>query len=306
MGLAPKRPQADARWFGIGVHIAQAKWYRPGLRRGPHPAKTFANWVGDEIAYVRTYLGDRYEESRWEEARELGIAMLEGYVEYWGRDDHWEVIATEQPFKTRIIREGKPVAIFASRWDGVIRDRRTGMILLLEHKTASQIHTAYLELDDQAGAYCAVANQVLRAKGVLKPGESIGGIQYNFLRKVMPDDRPRNEQGLYLNKDGSVSKQQPSPRYVRPDPIERSAKMDVTQLQRLSDEVAVMNAMRDGVIPVTKSTTRDCTWCDFFMMCQLHERGGNAWKEVMKSDFIQADPYEDIRAGLIIKSASGS
>jgi hypothetical protein len=64
-------------------------------------------------------------------------------------------------------------------------------------------------------------------------------------------------------------------------------------MQRLTDEVTIMNGMRQGNIPVIKNTNRDCTWCDFFIPCQLHERGRDAWKEVMKSDYIRKDPYEE-------------
>jgi PD-(D/E)XK nuclease superfamily len=304
MGLGPKHIQADARWFGIGIHLALAEWYQRGTRRGPHPAETFAAWVGDEIAYAKTWLDENYEEAKWEDAKELGTAMLEAYVDHWGRDPQWHIISVEQQFKVKIIKAGEPVALFASRWDGVARDLGTGDIILLEHKTASQVNTAYLEMDDQAGSYCAVASQVLRAKKVLKPTEKIAGIQYNFLRKAKPDTRPVNELGERLNKDQTVSLRQPPPMFVRPDLVERNDRMNRTQLERIADEVGIMNLLRQGAIPVTKTITRDCPRCDFWIMCQLHERGGNAWKEVMKSDFVQRSPYQDIEAGQVIKSAA--
>jgi Zierdtviridae exonuclease len=303
-GLTPKGKQADARWFGVGVHIALAEWYQRGTRRGPHPADTFEEWVGDEIAYVKTWLGSDYEESAWVDAAELGISMLTGYVDHYGRDDQWEIISIEQPFKVRITREGKPVAIFSSRWDGVIRDRRTRKVLLLENKTASQVVTRHLEGDNQALSYLAVANQVLRAKKVLKPGDEIGGIQYNFLRKAMADERPVNEQGYSLNKDGSVSKNQPTPRFVRPDPIMRSQAEMRAQLDRMADEVGIMNQIKAGTLPLTISRTRDCPYCDFWDMCILRECGGDGWKEIRKASYTVNDPYVDIRENNPVKSAS--
>ncbi len=295
MGLVPKHRQADALWFGIGVHYALAEWYLKGKRRGPHPADTFIAWAGDEIAYAKTYLGDGYDEPVWEDARELGVAMLVAYVEHWGRDPQWQIISVEQPFSVRVVRGGQPIALFRSRWDGVFRDLSDGQIYLLETKTASQVTTAYLELDNQAGSYWAVAGAILKNKGILKPGEEIAGIQYNFLRKAKPDQRPRNDQGQYLNKDGSVSLKQPPPLFVRPSPIERSPKEQATQMNRLADEVAVMNAFRDGTLPITKTPTRDCPRCDFWDMCKLHERGGTAWESIARSNYIQRDPYEEDR-----------
>lgn len=300
MGYRPKGVQADALWFGIGVHEALAQWYQRGKRRGPHPADTFAAWAGDEIAFAKTYLTDTYDAPVWEDATELGILMLEAYVDYWGRDEQWQIISVEQPFSITINRDGKPVVSFRSRWDGVFRDLSDGRIYLLETKTASQIALAYLEHDDQGGSYWAVASKVLRAKGVLKPGENIAGIQYNFLRKAKPDMRPRNDIGQCLNKDGSVSKKQPPALFVRPEPIERTLGEQKTQLERIADEVQWMNAVRDGTLPVIKTPTKDCPRCPFDVPCQLHERGNPAWKSIMKAEFRQIDPYEDDT-----KSASG-
>lgn len=344
LGLRPKGKQADARWFGIGIHEALALWYLPERARGPHPAETFGKWADGEIAWVKTWLGDDYDEATWVDAVELGIAMLNGYVEHYGRDPQWEVIAVEHPFKVRLKQAGKPVALFASRWDGVIRDRRTGLVLLLEHKTASQINLAYLDGDNQALAYLAVANDYLRAQGILRPGENIGGIQYNFLRKSLPDDRPKNAQGYSLNKptkehyiaalvgvdgwtveqlrkmkadeldsiaaanfivvQGEVSKNQQAPLFVRPDPILRSPAEMKTQLIRITEEVQVMNLVRNGTIPVTKTRNRDCPRCDFWDMCLLSDRGDDRWKEIMRAAYTVNDPYTDIREGDPIKSAA--
>jgi hypothetical protein len=294
MGYRQRSPQADALWFGIGIHEALAPWYLKGKRRGPHPADTWVDWTDGEIAFAKTYLDETFDEPVWLDAVELGIAMLEEYVEVYGKDPQWEIISVEQPFKVRIMRQGKPVAFFASRWDGVLRNLEDGKIWLLENKTAAQIVTAYLELDDQGGSYWAVASQLLRAKGILKPGEKIEGIIYNFLRKAKPDERPQNEDGLRLNKDNSVSKKQPPKLFLR-EPMDRSPKEQNTQLARIADEIAVMNAVREGIIPITKTPTKDCPRCPFWVPCTLHERGSDAYKTVLRSNYRQIDPYADMR-----------
>jgi hypothetical protein len=278
MGYKQRSPQADALWFGIGIHEALAQWYLKGSKRGPHPADTFEEWAGEEINFARTYLDETFDESVWVDAKELGIAMLEQYIDYYGRDSQWDVIATEQEFRVRIMHDQTPLTYFASRWDGVVRDRDDGLIYLLEHKTAAQIVTAYLELDDQGGSYWAVASQLLRRQGILKP-----------------DERPQNADGLYLNKDNSVSKRQP-PRAFHREPVERSPKEQNTQLTRIADEVRVMNAVRRGIIPITKTPTKDCPRCPFFIPCTLHERGNkHAFDEVMKNNYRQENPYGDMR-----------
>lgn len=295
MGLVPRGEMADALWFGIGVHEALAKWYRKGRQRGPRPATTFEKWCGEEERAIRANYADRdkewFDKPKFEDAKELGISMLESYVDKYGKDDNWNVIAIERQFKVTVTSHGEAVAEFVSTWDGVYEDLEDGLVKLMEHKTATAIQTAYLELDDQGGAYWAVAGAVLRAEGVLGPTENISEITYNFLRKSRQDERPQNEAGLYLNLDGSVSKKQPPPYFVR-EPVERIPAEQKTQMQRLADEVTVMNAMRDGTLPITKSTTKDCTFCEFFLMCKMHEHGDKGWESVMRSEYFQRNPYD--------------
>jgi PD-(D/E)XK nuclease superfamily len=299
-GLSPKGEMADALWFGIGIHEALANWYQKGRRRGVHPATTFTNWCSDEMREIRAAREEWEDQAKYENAMDLGIAMLEGYIDKYGKDPSWSVIATEQPFKIKVTWHGKPIALFMSTWDGVYRDMNDGRLYLMEHKTAGQISLAYLELDDQAGSYWAVASEWLRAKGILGPGDEIAGIMYNFLRKTPGDDRPQNEGGAYLNKDGSVSKKQPPPAFVR-HLVERTSGEQKVQLERLAREVAVMNAVRDGTIPVTKNTTKDCTFCEFFAACTLHEHGSTrAFDEYVRHSFTRTNPFDRY-----LKSASG-
>ena len=293
MGLVPKGAADDNLWLGIGVHEALAQWYKKGKRRGIHPGDYFAGWAADEVRYIRTVTEDEDALVKYEDAKELGIEMLYGYIEEYGKDPSWDVIATEHPFSVRVTSGGQPVANFASAWDGVYRDLEDGYIYLMEHKTANQISTPYLEMDPQGGAYWAVASQVLRAQGVLKAGEVIAGITYNFLRKAIPDDRPRDEQGRYLNKDGTVSKRQGTPRFVR-HLVERTPGEMRQELQDLANEVAWMHAIKSGQLPILKSRTRDCPWCPFWDMCKLHQHGGDSWRELL-SDYDQVDPYEERR-----------
>jgi hypothetical protein len=291
-GLTQKGETADALWFGTGVHEALAKWYLRGARRGPRPADTFDNWCSNEMREIRASREEWEDQAKYEDALELGIAMLDNYIQEYGADDNWDIVAIEQPFKIRVTWHGKPVALFMSTWDGVYRDRKDGKLYLLEHKTASQITLPYLALDDQAGVYLAVAEQWLKTKNIMRQNEHIAGIMYNFLRKTMGDDRDRNEGGAYLNKDGSVSKKQPPPPFVR-NLVERGPGESRTQMERLANEVAVMNAVRDGTIPVTKSTTKDCTWCEFFYVCTLHERGSTtAFNEYVRHGFTKKNPFD--------------
>ncbi len=298
-GLSPKAVDTKL-WFGEGIHLGLAQWYLPGTLRGEHPAKTWAKFVRDEERYIKDNNG-LIDDYKWIDARDLGIAMLFNYTDTYGDDLNWYVIATEQTFQVRGKTDKGVVFYITGTFDGVYRDEETGKFWLMEHKTAAGMpDTGYLDMDDQASTYFAVAEIVLKNKGIMAKDDHLDGIMYNFLRKSLPDDRPKNEQGKALNKDGSVSKVQPGPLFMRHEAW-RSTGHRMMTLQHLKDEVDQMQAIRDGVLKPTKTPTKDCRWdCPFYQMCQLHESGDD-WVDFRDAMFNISDPYADHR--LDLKSA---
>lgn len=299
-GLAAKR-DSNPLWFGQGIHIALAEWYQKGLERGEHPADTWEDFCADEKRFIPTEYDE--DERKYVEAKELGIAMMEGYIEEYGNDERWDVIATEQTFNLLIadprvprLPSGKRKALvkYVGTFDGVYRDTGSGEIFLMEHKTAAGISTDHLPLDDQAGSYWYVADRVLRKQGLIGPRESIAGIMYNFMRKGLPDDRPRDEKGNALNKDGTISKRQSPPLFQR-EPVWRSRGERATMERRIQDEALHMEAMRNGTLPIYKRPTRDCSWrCEFYKMCMLDEAGADV-EEYKEAVYRKRDPYGDHR-----------
>lgn len=246
---------------------------------------------------MRTAVTDNWREDKYIEAGKLGTSMLNGYIDLYGKDEHWSVIAPETTFQIDIpSRSGNNIlATYAGTFDLVYRDLVDGKIKLGEHKTAKVISTSHLPLDDQAGSYWAIASQTLSHSGAIGKGESIAAITYNFLRKTMPDERERNAEGKCLNKNGTVSKVQPAPVFLREE-VYRSPRERSGQIERIANEVRWMNIIRDGKAPPYKTPTRDCSWdCSFYDMCLLHERGGDDWKEYQKATFKKVDPYADHR-----------
>lgn len=347
-GLKPRGAEKTPLWFGTGVHLGLAEWYLPGTKRGPHPAETFAKFAGDALTAIKVADATEEQVAEYVDGKELGIKMLEGYVKLYGKDEQWSFISTEQAFQLNVpwpkaeeerqalwvVEDGQVMLVYAGTFDGVYRDLATGRLELLETKTAKAIQTSHLPLDDQAGSYWAVASHVLAAQGLIKPGEKISTINYNFLRKALPDERPKDAEGYYTNKPlkahyvaalngidgwtaealskkkldeldgiaaahhmlilGERSKQQPLPLFLR-EPVPRTTAERRTQLQRIQNEALHMQAMREKLLPIYKSPSRDCTWdCDFYTMCMLQENGGD-WKSHRQAAFRQADPYADHR-----------
>lgn len=296
-GLMPRR-QADALAFGTWVHDALAAWYKhPGLKRGPHPVETFLQ-VCEESA--RSFVLDDESESRLVSLRDLGVAMLEGYVQRWGEDAGLSVIQPERNISFRIPYPSRVNLLPAyarqvGTVDLVARDLGTGYIWLWEHKTAKTISTAHLSLDEQPGTYLSTAERSLKKQGLLAPNERIHGIMYNFLRKAIMDDRPRDSEGYALNKDGSRSKVQPRPFYER-HPIHRTKAARRRFLERLQEDALKMQrttqmVRKHGESVLMKTPHVNCSrFCAFFEMCELEERGGN-WQSYRDAMFTHGDPF---------------
>lgn len=347
-GLKPKGSESTPLWFGTIVHLALAEWYLPGTKRGPHPAETFVREAGEGLRTIKTSDATEERMAQYEDGVTLGKILLEEYVKKYGTDPQWEFIQAEQRFSLDVpwpkmaegrqklwtVDDGELLCEYDGTFDGVYRDLETGRLELLETKTAKAISISHLWGDDQAGSYYAVASHTLAKQGLIKPGERLAGINYNFLKKSLPDERPKDAEGYYCNKPkkddyiaalegyasqtaaqlkkltldmleveaqvhgltvlGERSKVQPGPLFHR-EMVNRTGAERKTQLRRIQDEAMQMQLLREGLLPIVKNPTRDCTWdCDHFQMCQLQENGGN-WEDFKEVAYKVVDPYADHR-----------
>lgn len=301
-GLTPKRT-GDALAFGTWVHVALGEWYcGPGMKRGPHPAETFRTVAGDALRYVKTKDATEESEAKYTDMVELGTVLLEEYVNRYGNDERWLIVSPEQTFSFSIpfprwwrFRQDREIlARYVGTFDLIYRDAATGLLWLGEHKTAKTVSTGHLALDEQAGTYWAMAERGLRREGLIRRGERLHGINYNFLRKALPDPRPEDDKGYKLNKNGERSKVQPKPLFVR-YPVHRTNNERRHQLLRVQDDAAQIELARTGTVPLAKTPHWSCErWCEFFEMCRLHETGGD-WRALRESLYDRRDPYADHR-----------
>lgn len=193
-------------WFGTAVHAGLEARYKPGKKRGKlkKVLEAFEESVADQTGRIWT-AGGELEESDVVDAKELGFAMLKGYVEHYGDESHIEVIHSEQTFQIDVphpFKKGETIAIYAGTWDSLWRiDSR---YWLVDHKTrkAFPSNWDFYDIDDQAGSYLWVAPEVLEHMGVLTKKElkKLDGLIFNALRKHLPDTRQRDAEGYAVNK----------------------------------------------------------------------------------------------------------
>ncbi len=323
-GLAPKEP-SKALWFGSNWHIVMADYYKAGKKRSKDYIDLWRHLCdtpdADGMSQPAHDMGDE-----WVDLRTLGESMLAEYVKEYQGDKTWDVIQTEMSGSVMIPTwDGSDKFQYNFTFDGVYRDTTSKKIKLMEHKTAKAISIGHLTLDDQGLSYWAVAGTILRKKGVLEKGQSIRSINYNFVKKTMPDPRPLGPDGYAHNKPlkahylevlgdhadpkwglakleqladkmgvevlGDISKNQPQPMFKRHDvihtPSERAETIDL-----IKKEHAVMEAMRQGTIPVYKTPDSSCSWqCPFFTMCELAQSRGDV-EGFKKAVYVKRDPHE--------------
>jgi hypothetical protein len=348
-GLVPKGQQFNALWFGEGIHVALAAWYEgPGAKRGPEPVETWLAFVGDSLAYVKTTDPSDEDVAKYEDARTLGEAMLTGYRELYGADNHIHVISPEQsfsfelpwPIDTKLFRltkdaMKKSMAIYAGRWDLAYRDLRSDNLKLEEHKTAASISTRHLALDNQGGSYWAVATRSLRSLGLIKEREILSGVEYNFLRKGMPDERPKDSEGYACNKPVKADyiaainaaagdeffsinpkltlaaleaeaerlgltvlgeRSKVQPaKLFERHMIHRTRAEQRSQLLRIQTDALLIRAYTEGRIPITKNPTKDCGWDCSFYDMCELQERGGNWQEFRDMKYERRDPYSDHR-----------
>lgn len=295
------RPALD---FGGLVHEALAHYYIPGRRRGHKPWLSFEKLLRIfEEEHGRLKMKSEDEKVS---AMDLGTEMLRNYVAHWD-DSHMNVIVPEMPFQVGAQKmDGSPLFIrdrsgrrhrlvHVGTADLVYEDMARRQIGVLETKTAAAIDTGHLGKDDQASSYWSLVPAFLQARGILKPGQDIAFIEYNFLRKALKDQRPQNAEGHYLNKNGTVSKTQPAPLFHR-ERVWRGDRDRLAFLRRINEVAQEMSLVRQGKLPVYKNPSsaypdQHCRGCAFRDMCELHEIGSD-WKAYRNQVMGKWDPYE--------------
>ena len=329
--LTPKR-EAPALRFGTLIHAALERYYTPlpkGTKRQRiHPATIFQTLYAEELTRTREAWPEwRDDDGEWHDYLALGVAMLEGYVKRWSaQDDEYIVLATEQTFQTPIVFpdqwNGANLAPKASprtyvgTFDRILYDKVNRRLLLGDYKTTKSdpTKTGHLALDEQAGAYWAMAPRwlhesapaALQAKirrrlRALPPSVRravtdddgrlrFDGILYDFLRKGLPDERPTDSEGHSLNKDGSVSKMQPTPLFHR-ETVYRDAGDRAHVLERVWQDAVEIGQVREGTLALKKSPDYfHCLNCQFKDLCELHETG-NDWEAMAKVTMTGWDPF---------------
>lgn len=300
-----QRRDGPALRFGSLIHIALAEYYVIGKKRKPKvlvPAFRRAyeadiQAAGEFVVYADT--GEPDVDETWTSALELGVDMLEMYIERYGDDKGWEVLATEQPFRVPVHHPttGRYMFTYAGILDLIMRDRAKDRIWIWDHKTTGSSIAHMLKglgINEQFGSYWAFGTEWIQSQGLLhgKQFQDLSGLMVNILRRARRDDRPKNELGQALNKDGSVSKRQQADVFHR-EPTYRTMADRERVRRRAMNDWREMEMARKGRLAMDKSPSIfNCPNCPWLDACELHETGAD-WERYIEATTERYDPYDE-------------
>lgn len=170
------REVADYLWFGTGIHYALEDFH--GLNLYEHPGKAF-------LAFVAASREAGTLPGTWKEHQDMGVSIMSYYADHWlsYRDPlrTYEIDGVPQCEVNGAIDmecetpDGRPV-FYGFTLDRLVIDE-WGRLWIAEYKTAKQIRSMHLDVDDQVTAYCWCAWKVY--------GIPVAGVIYQqFLKRV--------------------------------------------------------------------------------------------------------------------------
>lgn len=132
-------------------YLVLKAWQEANPRRRKYPAELYDQCR--EAAYAHLAV-DSEEQT---EVQSLVQWMYDGYVEYHGLNEDWEILAVEYELAEPLIdpRTGNPSPyILKAKLDLVIRHRVTRKVWVVDHKSGANLPKYDdLDLDDQFGLY---------------------------------------------------------------------------------------------------------------------------------------------------------
>ncbi len=184
--LRRPRKVAKALAFGTVIHAALAVWWLVYARGGTED---------EALAEALEALNEAFRQMADAlEAVDLVKAdvMIRGYHARWWEDPatgRWEVVWVEATLVAPLVNPATGRASItytrSGKLDGVLRDRTTGELWILEHKTSSgdlspgAVYWKRLRMDAQVSTYYALAQELL------PPGQKVRGCLYDVLAKPL-------------------------------------------------------------------------------------------------------------------------
>lgn len=228
---------------------------------------------------VLTYLAD--EVTGLQDADQVLIQwMYEGYVEKWGIDEEWEILAIEYSFIVPLPDADGNDSAYAlkGKIDILARNRNTGLVWIWDHKSGKDLPTQMaLEIDDQFGGYTWAMSKL---------GYTVGGSLHNGARTQQNQGDLATDEELAKNK--SLKRQTLDQRMKRSFLNRSQEECDNLAYDAYA---ASMNAYPppERQLPLYSSPDiRQCGWkCDFKEVHLIARGGRDIHRVLLEFGFVQ-------------------
>lgn len=215
---------------------------------------------------------------------DLLVWMYEGYIEQWGFDPDWEILRVEHKVVVPLKYPNGRTSRFDLKMiiDLIIRDRRTGRVWLVDHKSHAYLpKDKELDLDDQFGLY---------TWGLREIGHSVFGSIYNTARTQRNKGDKPEEVAAWDAKKAAGAKLTGK----RPEPQPLDARFDRHLMVRTDVE---LNTLAQEALATARTAyssynfgerhtnTDTCKWrCDFSEACLFGRKTGPARERTFLGD----------------------
>jgi hypothetical protein len=208
---------------------------------------------------------------------QLAVKMIEGYLEWLdetGADEDIEIVSTERD----VAVDGPHGVTLRARLDMRVRQRSTGTIRFIDHKTLADLNgkAATLEKDPQMRFYALVDK--LEALQEKRDERAEGGI-YNMIRRSKRTARAK------------------PPFYARveTDYNDETLRSVYFKIHAVIGEIVEarrrLDTGEDHRTVAYPNPGADCSWkCEFAAMCPLMD-DGSRWRDMVAGEYVKADPY---------------
>jgi hypothetical protein len=192
---------------------------------------------------------------------QLIVWMYEGYVSLYGTDPGWKVLAVEHAAQIRLpTPRGTPSSFYLKmKIDLVVRERRTGHVRLVDHKSGKDLPGAkVLEMDDQFPLY---------VWGMRQLGRPVHSAYYSAARTLRLEADKKNPGATPLDERFSRIPMYLTDKHLAE--VVRDAYL--TARTRYSEQAM---ARRLGIDSPRSPDPMSCQWqCDFFEPCMAGRKG---------------------------------
>lgn len=163
--------------------------------------KPMSDWdrVATAVKAVEKYINENRE--HFEEDLELLAWMYAGYIELYGSDPTWSIVAVEYAAELYLPDPSGAISPFVlkAKIDLIVRDLNNNRLLIIDHKSGKDLPgEKSLELDDQFGIYWWLLNRL--GHSVFATIHNAARTQKNKNQEKFPQSLETRFQRTYMNR----------------------------------------------------------------------------------------------------------